>query len=217
MRKGGFVVLLASLVTLASCSSGGVGASPGHDSPKAATAGYLAGLAGNNATICSYVDPSDQSECSTDTSQVHFKVTGSYAIANDTVQGSQALVVLTGNICIIISETTTTSECHHNSDPNSGLPTSAAGFADAYQNSLNSSTTNTQACIEVDGSWYVNLNFGSSGSTPTTTPATTSPTTATTSPATTTPTTTATTTPTTTATTTPATTTPTTTSATTTP
>ena len=210
MRKGGFVVLLASLATLASCSSGGgIGASPGHDSPKAATAGYLAGLAGNNATICSYVDPSEQSDCSTDTSQVHFKVTGSYAIANDIVQGSQALVVLTGNVCIIISETTSTTECHQNSDPNSGLPTSAGGFAAAYQNSLNSSTSNTQACIEVDGSWYVNLNFGSSASTSTTTPATTTPTTPTTTPATTTPATTATTAP--------ATTTPPTTSATTTP
>jgi hypothetical protein len=189
MRKGGLAVLLASLATLASCSSGsGIGAAPGHGSPKAATAGYLAGLAGNNATICSYVDPSEQSDCSTDTSQVHFKVTGSYAIANDDVQGNQALVVLTGNVCIVVSETTTTQECHQNSDPNSGLPTSAGGFADAYQNSLNSSTSNTQACIEVDGSWYVNLDFGSSGSTATTIPATTTPTTtATTAPATTTP------------------------------
>jgi hypothetical protein len=198
MRKGGFVVLLTSLTVLASCSSGGgIGASPGHDSPKAATAGYLAGLAGNNATICSYVEPSEQSDCSADTSQVHFKVTGSYAIANEVVQGSEALVALTGHVCIVISETTTTQECHQNSDPNSGLPTSAGAFADAYQNSLNSSTSNTQACIEVDGSWYVNLDFGGSGSTATTTPSTTTPlTTETTTPATTTPATTATTAPT---------------------
>ncbi len=65
-------------------------------------------------------------------------------------------MALTGNVCIVISETTTTQECHQNSDPNSGLPSSAEDFADAYQKSLNSSTSNTQACIEVDGSLYVN-------------------------------------------------------------
>ncbi len=190
MRRGGIVVALLGLATLASCSSGGGGvlsggATPGHDSPKAAVAGFLSGVTSGGSGLCPYVDPSDQSDCTSELGEVHTSLTGAYTIANDAIQGDEALVAVTGSVCISFSAgTTATSTCGHNSDSSAGLPTSTGGFQQAYESAVEASGDNdsTIPCIEVGGSWYVSETFGDdSGTTPTTetpgsSPATTSPT-----------------------------------------
>jgi hypothetical protein len=183
VRRGGIVVALLGLATLASCSSGGGlvsgGATPGHGSPKDAAAGFLSGLAAGGTGLCPYVDPSDQSDCNSELSQVHTSLTGSYTIANDVIQGDEALVAVTGHVCINFSAgTTATSTCGQNSDPNQGFPTSSGGFQEAYEAAVQGSGNNnsTIPCIEVGGSWYVSESFSDdSGTTPTTATPGTSP------------------------------------------
>jgi hypothetical protein len=179
VRRGGIVVAVLGLVTIASCSSGGGvlgGSTPGHATPKAAVAGYLSGLAGGGSGLCSYVDPSDQADCASELAQVHTGITGSYAIGNDVVQGTEALVTLTGSVCISFSAASTeTSSCAHNSNSSTGLPTSSGAFEQAYATAQQGNAdSSTIPCIEIDGSWYVSESFSdNSGTTPTTlTPAT---------------------------------------------
>lgn len=190
MRKGGVVVVLLSLATLASCSSGGGSlggsggsgggsVSPGNGSPKAAADKYLVALADGGTGLCNAVTPAQESGCMTDLALVHISLTGSYSVGNDIVEGNEALVAVTGNVCISISSAATgTTICAHNNDSNSGLPTSSADFANAYETAVDGGSANdaTVPCIEVDGSWYANEDFSDgNGTTPTT--ATTVPTT----------------------------------------
>lgn len=176
MRKGGVVVVLLSLVTLASCSSGGGSGSlggsvsPGHGSPKAAAEQYLVALANGGTGLCDAVTPAQEAGCKTDLALVHISLTGSYSVGNDIVEGNEALVAVTGNVCISISSAATgTTICAHNNDSNSGLPSSSADFANAYETAVDGGSANdaTVPCIEVNGSWYANEDF-SDGTTPTT-------------------------------------------------
>lgn len=175
MKKGGVTVAILALTVLASCSSGGGsfggGASPGHDSPKDAVDGFLSGLENDSASACSYVDPSDQSDCSSGLDLSELKTTGTFSIGNDVVQGNEALVAVTGNFCYNVSGLgTAATGCGDDTNPNTGLPTSGESFQQAYDDAVNNSTANDAApCIEVDGIWYVNIGSDdNSGSTPTT-------------------------------------------------
>jgi hypothetical protein len=181
VRRGGIVVALLGLVTIASCSSGGGvlgGSTPGHSSPKAAVAGYLSGLAAGGSGLCPYVDPSDQADCSSELAQVHTGITGTYAIGNDVVQGTEAIVTLTGSVCISFSAASTeTSSCAHNSNSSAGLPTSSAAFEQAFETAeQGNADSSTLPCVEIGGSWYVSESFSdTSGTTPTTLTPVTSP------------------------------------------
>lgn len=213
MRRGGFVLVISALAVIAGCSSGGGSlsgsgggsgsVSPGHGSPKAAVEGFITDLElGNGSTAwCDYLAPPDQSECQEGAAEAHISITGSFALGNQVIDGSQALVAITGDVCAHDDiDSTTSIACSSNSDPNKGLPSSTDTFSDAYAAATNSNGTATAPCEEISGSWYINIP-GLSGTststttpngTPTTTPGTTPTTTATTTPssATTTPTTT---------------------------
>ena len=189
VRKGGLVLFVSILAVCAGCSSGGNGTlsgggtiSPGHGSPEAAVDGILTALkSGSTTAWCAYFNPSDKSECDQDSSALALNITGNYSIKNQVIQGSQALVAITGNLCFHGNATgTTLLQCANNSNASTGMPPGAGSFSQAYAATANASsdTLSPVPCIEVDGSWYVNFNI-LSGTTPSTTPST--------SPATTTP------------------------------
>ena len=194
MRRGGFVVFLLAAMGLAACSSSGSGplganggsstAQPGHGSPSAAVIGFLTDLKAGGDSWCSYIDPSDQKTCQEGSQEVDIKLNGNFSIGNNVVQGEQALVAVTGNLCLSESGdvTTPTTECEGNSDPNAGLPPKAGTFSQAYSTAVNSSNEDTTVpCIEVNGNWYVNAEGMTGGSssettTPTSIPTSTTPT-----------------------------------------
>jgi hypothetical protein len=185
MRRGGYLVFLLVVLGLAGCSSGGSGtlganggsssAQPGHGSPGAAVIGFLTDLRAGGDAWCSYLDPSDQHTCQEGSQEVQIKLSGNFNIGNDVVQGDQALVAVTGSLCISESGdvTTPTTECESNSDPSTGLPPKAGTFAQAYSTAVNSSNEDTTVpCIEVNGNWYVNASGLGGSTTETTTPST---------------------------------------------
>jgi hypothetical protein len=210
VRKGGVVLVISMMAVIAGCSSGGGngGASPGHGSPEDAVDGFATSLLSSNPGVawCSYLQPSFQQECTS--ANVSVSLTGSYSIKSQVIDGTNALVSITGSLCYHGADAQ--KGCASNSNASAGMPPGAGSFSTAYASALNndSNTLSPVPCIQVNGDWYVNEG---SGSTTPTTSETTPTTTATTSPPTTTATTTTpttgTTTPTTTATTIPATTT----------
>lgn len=194
MRKGGLVLVVSILAVCAGCSSGGNGTlsgggtiSPGHGTPEAAVAGILTSLmSGSSTAWCAYFNPSDRSECDQDSNALALNITGNYAIKSQVIQGSQALVALTGNLCFHGNATgTTLLQCATNTNAGTGMPPGAGSFSQAYAATANASsdTLSPIPCIEVTGAWYVNFNI-LSGSTPSTTPASTPTTTPVTTPTT---------------------------------
>jgi hypothetical protein len=193
MRKGVGVLVISMLAVVAGCSSGSSNLSAGNGSPKAAVDGYVSGLLSDSAVgFCSYLEPSQQSKCNEFASEFHVHATGTWAFGNESVQGDEALVVVTGDLCLTATASSTTeTDCDGNNDPNKGLPTGSVSFADAYSTALNGSNADI-TCVEINGSWWVDrpgIAQSSPGSSATTAPATTVPATTTpvTSPDTTTP------------------------------
>ncbi len=212
-----FKFLVFGLVAfgIASCSSGSSTAS-GHGSPKQAVQGFIDALntnSVNNGSFCQWLEPSAVSKCQSGLDELKSEgtvdiTTNTLSISSDVIDGTRALVSVTGQLC------SSGGNCTTNTDPSSGMPSASTSFDEAYSAAeANTETTvSPVACVEVGGTWYVAVSFFG-GTTPTTVPSspTTTPTTvpvATTTPttvpvATTTPTTTPATTPTTTSTTTP--------------
>ncbi len=139
-----------------SSSPGSPGGSvaPGHGSPAAVVAGvYQAELAGNWSTTdgaCSYVQPDAQAVCQAYSSGT---ATGTYEIHATVIQGTEALVEVTGSISAPGSPTVS------NSDPAFGMPNSQANFQGVFNNLTSSSATimSPAACIEVGGQWYADV------------------------------------------------------------
>jgi hypothetical protein len=139
---------------------------PGHGSPEAAVQGYISDiLASNYAASCVYVDPSWQSTCEAFSGD-EGATTGTFAIQSEITQGTAALVSVTGQEC------QAGSQCASNANPTAGMPSSSAGFAIAYTAAVNAISPNSLKvsfspvpCIDINGSWYINLGSGSSGST----------------------------------------------------
>ena len=195
MRKGGVIFVASVMAVIAGCSSGGGtlsgngggSVSPGHGSPKAAVQGFITDLElGNGSTAwCDYIDPPDQQDCQQGAAAANITISGTFALGNQVIDGTEALVAITGNVCAHSEEdSTTTTACDSNNDPNKGLPPGAGTFSAAYATASGSNGTTTAACIEINGSWYINIS-GDSGTSPTTTPTTVPATTPTTIPTTT--------------------------------
>jgi len=184
MRKGGVALVISGMAIIAGCSSGGGslaggggGVSAGHGSPKAAVEGFLTALQTGNggSSWCAYINPSDLQQCQEGAASVAITITGTFSLGNQVIQGTQALVAVTGNLCVHDEEdTTTTIDCSSNSNANAGLPPGAGSFSEAYSNASGSNGSTTAPCVEVNGSWYIDLS-GSSGSAPATTTPGTSP------------------------------------------
>jgi hypothetical protein len=185
--------LVISLLALgiASCSSGSSVAS-GHGSPEEAVQGFINALntnSVNNGSFCQWLEPSAVSECQSGLEGLKSQgtvdiTTNTLSIRSDVIDGTRALVSLTGQLC------SSGGNCTDNTDSNSGMPSASTSFDEAYSDAeANTQTTiSPVACAKVGGTWYVAVSFFG-GTTPTTAPPspTTTPTTV---PATTTPTTT---------------------------
>jgi hypothetical protein len=195
MRKGGTALAIMALLTAAGCSSGGglsgggAGVSPGHGSPRAAVDGFLTDLQSSGTLWCDYVDPTDQQDCRAGAAEVQLHITGTFVIGKQVVQGNEALVAVTGDLCVHEGTgSATTTSCSSNTDASAGLPPQAGSFSEAYAAATSTSGATTAPCIEVDALWYVNIsNIGGSSTPATTTPTTTATTIPTTTPTTSTP------------------------------
>lgn len=128
---------------------------PGFSTPQDAVDGFYQGeLAGNWSAVCSYVVPSAQSVCLAGTSG-QGAATGSIGVDRAVIQGTEALVAVTGNICA------PSTPCTANTDPSLGMPTSASDFSAVYQAAVASGSSGEGAymspmpCTQVNGKWYV--------------------------------------------------------------
>jgi hypothetical protein len=97
---------------------------------------------------------------------------------NTFLHGDEALVSLLARRLCVSALVQHGRSCKSNSDPNAGLPKTAAGFAAAYAATFVAGRTSLTAipCLRVGGRWYVNLvgpsasqgsgSTGASGTTP---------------------------------------------------
>lgn len=133
---------------------------PGHGSPQAAVVGFLqAALENDWGLACGYGLPDQQSLCTFGTAITGFSASGELKLGKTVVNGSQALVAFTGNLCIT---TNGSSQCGSNADPNAGLPGNGLSFSEAYSEALAAPGPSSPgfwdgACDEVGGQWYVDL------------------------------------------------------------
>jgi hypothetical protein len=130
-------------------------ATPGYATPQDAVAGFYQGeLAGDWSAVCSYVVPSAQSLCLAGTSG-QGAATGSITVDSAVIQGTEALVGVTGNICA------PSTPCVTNSDPTLGMPPSPSQFAAYYAKAVANGTSSTTTvispmpCSQIGGKWYV--------------------------------------------------------------
>ena len=166
---------------IASCS-GGSSIASGHGSPEQAVQGFVDALntnSVNNGSFCQWLEPSAVSGCQSGLGELKSQetvdiTTNTLSVRSDVIDGTRALVSLTGQLC------SSGGDCTNNTDPNSGMPSASMSFDEAYSAAeANTQTTiSPVACAEVGGNWYVAVSFFG-GTTPTTVPSspTTTPTT----------------------------------------
>lgn len=137
------------------------GAQAGSSSPQAVWAGVLQGLVtGDTGLVCQYAEPDEQSLCVLSLSGETVTPNGPLHVGHVVVQGSQAIVSMTGNVCISDGDPAA-SVCGANQNPSEGLPTAGVTFDQAYSASINSSPDPkvpafwTLACDELNGKWYI--------------------------------------------------------------
>lgn len=128
------------------------GITPGHGTPAAAYAGWLdAAATGQVATECSYALPSQQPACPvTMANETVTLPDGPLTLGATDIVGSQALVVPVGTVCL-------DGTCLTNTNPNTGIPTTSAGFPAAYQQATQTETDPAAGVDEVGGQWYLDL------------------------------------------------------------
>lgn len=123
-----------------------------HSSPDSAVKGLLGNLLiGNIPGACGYLLPDEQSECNAAYAARGSQpsVTGSVGVGSAVVNGTLALVPVTGKICsagrCVLPHAT-------------GLPPGAS-FLQAYRQAMGSSNGNGNLfpCDENDGVWYVSI------------------------------------------------------------
>ena len=138
---------------------------PGHGSPGAALAGYLAALSANDpATACSYLDAGLGAQCSEPSGQSarnRLPYGVSVKIGYVAIGGTRALVGYTGKLC---SPGATplpgaTPECTANTDP-AAIFSARDSFAALWTRVTNPVSGGTPAytllpCVESGGKWYV--------------------------------------------------------------
>jgi len=78
------------------------------------------------------------------------------------VQGSKALVSLTGTLCIGVEPLSSSTACSSNSSPAYRMPQRAADCTSAYQAATATQQLFTPVpCQLVRGTWYVDIGSGS--------------------------------------------------------
>ena len=133
----------------------------GHDSPRAAVAGFLQGLAaGDPFRACDYVDPDQQGNCLSGFNGTQ-SISGQWSVGEQVIRHHSALVVgLFDHFCV-------ESECETNTDPRAGLATAADDFANAFEHAQQLGKNVVVACVWSDGKWYVEGGVGLSPVPPT--------------------------------------------------
>lgn len=157
---------------LAACGSGSAKpADLGHGSPAAAATGFLEeASAAKTAEACTYVLPTQISECTQALAAGRALSVRNLHTGAVSVVGDRALVTAMGTLCTYRASKI----CFSNSDANKGQPTALVTFSEAYTAvESGSSAKNDPAvpCAMVGGQWYVDLG---SPRQPTGTPPTTS-------------------------------------------
>jgi hypothetical protein len=159
MQRAPIALAAAALaVAAAACgssSSGGGSSTSGASSPADAITSFVQGFENGATTGCNFAAPNQQSECKS----VAPSITASgFSVGNTFTDGDQAIVVLLASkFCSGTGSSTTTTVCYSNSDSSKGLPSSDADFASALSALFGDSTSPDAACVQVDGSWYVEL------------------------------------------------------------
>ncbi len=124
----------------------------------------------NQAQACSVVVPQNQTACSTMFAGLEkglsANVRPDLQVTDDYVDGNQAIVAVTGKLCVPIKGT---QSCISNSNPKSGLPTSNSTFTQAWNNVLSHQNHFIDVlCVLIGNTWYVYLSpnsySGNSGS-----------------------------------------------------
>lgn len=127
---------------------------PGHDSPRAAVAGFLHGLvSGDPMQACDYVDPDQQGNCLTGFGEAP-PTSGQWSVGAQLVRHHSALVVgLFEHFCI-------GSQCQTNTDPNAGLAAATNDFDAAYEQAQQPGKTADVAVVWTQGKWYIEGGVG---------------------------------------------------------
>ena len=118
-----------------------------------------AGLVGNWGVACGYALPDQQSLCVLGTALSGFTVSGQLSIGDAVTNGSQAIVVIEGNVCV---QGNGGQQCGTNTNKDAGLPGASLTFSQAYADAVGASSPSSsgfwdQPCDEVNGQWYVDL------------------------------------------------------------
>jgi len=131
-------------------------ASPGNGTPADVVAGVIAAIGAKNyKNFCSYVEPSQQSTCTSEIAQIPagtldnmFKGFGSLKPTYTVIDGDQALVGLTGTVC-------SNGTCNTNSDPTAVLD-SGKPFSQLWSTVVNSTSGayEPEPIVKVNGKWY---------------------------------------------------------------
>ncbi len=139
---GGGVAAVVLVIVLIVVLVGG-----GGSSPTATENSFISALFSNNGTqVCALVVPSQQSTCS---ASDFTGITGHAQVVNQVIDGDEALVAVTGQLCI-------QGQCSTNSDPSSGMPGNGVSFAEAFANATSSSAGISPTALElVNGTWYI--------------------------------------------------------------
>jgi len=135
------------------------GAAPGNGTPAEAVAGFLDALlvAQDAGKACGYVLPDEQANCAAGLAgQGDLGNTGHIVLTATVVNGAQALVASTGQLCGPVAG----GACIANSDARFGLPSSGESFSSAFAAALSTSGARgwgAFACEQVNGLWYLNI------------------------------------------------------------
>ncbi len=135
------------------------GSTAGSATPSDAVTGLIAGLLANSAQqACQYVLPSQQSACEAGTDPAFLAITGysgSATVVGQTVSDDEALVEVTGSLCITKSGNSAGPQCAGNNEASTGMPSGTTTFASAYTAALTTPNLSPFPCQQVDGKWYV--------------------------------------------------------------
>lgn len=151
----------ASLPSWASALGSGVtvvtpqSVSPGNGSPGAAITGLVDAFnTGKFAQSCGYAEPSAQSECKSEASQIpadEIPTIKGFGLGYVAIDGDHAVVGMTGAMCNPVN----TPKCATNHDP-AAVFSSTKSFSALWKNALkNTSSYSLTPCVEIAGKWYV--------------------------------------------------------------
>lgn len=167
-RRKALVVVPLVVLLLAGAGVGialGLSGSSAPDTPRAVAQAAVADFdSGSLASLCNLVLPSSEQQCRAGMimASVIKLTTHDLAVGVVTQQGSEALAVLTGTLCVAANtagSAAVTPQCETNTDPNAALDGSGS-FAEAYTRATTSSQTGqnfTIPMLEQGGHWYLAL------------------------------------------------------------